>query len=97
MTADSSDGVDVANDWRRTAPVVDELPLVDPSLSPARRLAIAFELFEVGGRMRGQRQLKEHPEADAAEVDAVVRQWRAERSGAPLGDVTGRVRARPAR
>ncbi|MGI8938397.1 MAG: hypothetical protein ACR2JF_09345 [Iamia sp.] len=92
MTADSSDDVD---GWRRTAPVVDELPLVDAELSPARRLEIVFELFEVGGRMRAQRHLRDRPEADAAEVDAVVRRWRAERPGAPMGDVGGRVRARP--
>ena len=53
-------------------------------------LAVAFELLEVGTRMRAERHRREHPEATADEVQAAVRSWLSDRSAAPYGDALGR-------
>lgn len=75
--------------------MVDALPLVDPDLSPARRLQITFELWEVGVQLRRERHRRENPAASEAELDEVVRSWLTDRPGAPFGDVAGQVRVRP--
>ena len=53
-------------------------------------LAVAFELFEIGTRMRAERHRREHPNATPAEVEAAVRSWLTDRSAAPCGDALGR-------
>lgn len=53
-------------------------------------LAVAFELLELGARLRAQRHRREHPDATEGEVDAVVRRWMRDRPGAEHGDSPGR-------
>ena len=53
-------------------------------------LAVAFELLEVGTRMRAERHRCEHPNATPAEVEAAVRSWLSDRGAAPYGDAVGR-------
>lgn len=53
-------------------------------------LAVAFELLDMGMRMRAERHRREHPEATEADVDAVVFAWMRDRPGATLGDSPGR-------
>jgi Rv0078B-related antitoxin len=52
-------------------------------------LELAFELADMGVRMRAERHRREHPSATDAEVDAVVSAWLQERPGAPFGDCDG--------
>lgn len=92
MTGDGGDGSD---DWRRAAPVVVEVPLVGPSLVPARRLAPSSCR---GGWMRAQRHLGERPRAPGSlrtRLVAVVRGWRAARARCTDGRC-GRAGADPA-
>lgn len=78
---------------RRVSEVID-VPDEGEALSPARRLAIAFELTEFGCEIRLQRHRREHPDATDDELSAVARAWFAERPGAAQGDVAGSVRLR---
>lgn len=65
------------------------------SSEPPTGLALAFELSDLGIRMREQRYRREHPDADEAEVESFMRAWLLERPGAPFGDGAGRPVAWP--
>lgn len=57
--------------------------------TPAQRLRIALDLFEVGERMQRQRLRREHPSARDDEVEAMVVRWLHHRPGAEHGDSSG--------
>jgi Rv0078B-related antitoxin len=52
---------------------------------------VAFELFALASKMRGERHRREHPDATEEEIAAVIRAWQMERPGAEFGDAEGRV------
>lgn len=62
--------------------------------TPAERMRIAFDLFEMGERMYRQRMRREHPDADDAAIDELVTAWLHERPGAEHGDAPGRPSTR---
>jgi len=53
-------------------------------------VALAFELAELGIKMRAQQYHRRHPHASDEEVTAFVQRWLLERPGAPDGDADGR-------
>ncbi len=57
--------------------------------SAASRLRTALELFEVGEQMMRARLTREHPEWDAAQIDAAMHGWLRDRPGAEHGDYPG--------
>lgn len=58
----------------------------------AGRLALAFELHDMGVAMMRQRLRSQHPEATAAALDRLLRTWLHTRPGAHHGDgAPGRV------
>ena len=59
---------------------------------PVSGLQIACELAEFGASLVEQRFRHEHPDACDDDVDAHVRAWWQDRSGAPDGDAPGRRR-----
>jgi len=63
--------------------------------TPAERLRIAFELYDLAEAMLRQNCLRRHPGATADEVEAAVGAWLAKRPGAELGDCEGRTIAWP--
>ena len=60
------------------------------SNEPATGLALAFELSELGLRIREQRYRREHRNASDEEVETFIRAWLLDRPGAPFGDGPGR-------
>ncbi len=62
--------------------------------TPAARMRLAFDLYEVGVAMQHTRLRREHPDLSDAQIDDLVRAWLADRPGAEFGDVSGRVRVR---
>lgn len=58
----------------------------------ATGLALAFELTDLGMRLRVQRHRREHPEASHEELEAVAQRWLLDRPGAPFGDAEGTPR-----
>lgn len=63
--------------------------------TPAERLRIAFELFELAEAMLRQNWRRRHPGASDDEVEAAVLAWLAHRPGAEHGDCEGRLVAWP--
>jgi hypothetical protein len=64
---------------------------VDPELeAAARRLRLAFDLYQTGEEMMRQRLRREHPNLSPAEIEALVVKWLVERPGAEFGDALGR-------
>lgn len=57
--------------------------------SPAARLRLALDLYEVGEAMVRQRVRRDHPGIDEAGVNARVRAWLRHRPGAEFGDHPG--------
>lgn len=55
----------------------------------AQRLRTAFELFEAGVALMTARLRRMHPEASAAELEALLREWLLSRPGAEHGDADG--------
>jgi hypothetical protein len=55
---------------------------------PARRLRVAFDLYDTGVRVTRARLQREHPGASSDEIDSLVAAWLADR---PL-DCPGPVR-----
>lgn len=60
----------------------------------ARRLLVAFDLFEAGVDMHRQTLRRRHPDADDAEIERRLIMWVRERPGAEEGDAAGRVQLR---
>lgn len=60
----------------------------------ARRLLLAFDLFEAGVDMHRQTLRRRYPNADEAEIERRLDAWLLERPGAEHGDVAGAVRVR---
>jgi Rv0078B-related antitoxin len=56
----------------------------------ARRLRLAFDLYQTGEDMMRQRLRREHPDLSAAEIEALVMEWLLERPGAEFGDACGK-------
>ena len=56
----------------------------------ANRLKTAFDLFTAGVRMMRQNLKRRHPDADAEQIEVLLRQWLRERPGAEAGDGVGR-------
>jgi len=53
------------------------------------RLRQAFDLFEAGVSMKRAALRREHPDADADEIERLLREWLATRPGARYGDAIG--------
>jgi hypothetical protein len=63
---------------------------VDTDLeAAARRLRLAFDLYQTGEDLMRQRLRREHPDLSAAEIEALVVEWLLERPGAEFGDACG--------
>jgi hypothetical protein len=60
------------------------------SASVAERLRLALDMYEFGEKMQRARLHRLNPAASAADIDAAVRLWLINRTGAPLGDAPGR-------
>lgn len=56
----------------------------------ARRLALAFDMYETAEAMVRARLRREHPTMNQDDLDAEVRAWRMHRPGAEHGDADGR-------
>lgn len=56
----------------------------------ARRFRTALELCELAEDIFRQKLRRDRPEADEAEIEALVVQWRRTRPGAEHGDSVGR-------
>jgi hypothetical protein len=64
---------------------------VDTDLrAAARRLQLAFDLYQTGEEMMRQKLRREHPALSPAEIEARVLEWLLDRPGAELGDSSGR-------
>lgn len=61
-----------------------------PSTTPAERLRVALDLFEVGVQMMRARLTREHPDWTPEQVQAGVNTWLHDRPGAEFGDCPGR-------
>lgn len=61
-----------------------------PELTPAEALRTAFDLCEFGENLMRQNLRREHPGANDAEIEQLIREWLLERPGAEEGDATGR-------
>jgi hypothetical protein len=68
-------------------PFVAEL---EPPLSAAERLRVAFDLFDAGVAMHRMTLRRERPECSEAEIDDALDAWLATRPGAEDGDAPGR-------
>jgi hypothetical protein len=53
------------------------------------RLRQTFDLFDAGVSMMRARLRREHPEADEAEIERLLRLWLSTRPGAEHGDAAG--------
>lgn len=54
--------------------------------TPAERMRMALDLYEVGEGMMRARLIRERPDADDAEIDAAILAWLQHRPGAEFGD-----------
>ena len=59
------------------------------SLTPAQRIRIALDLYEVGEGMMRARLKREKPRADDAEIQFLIERWLRTRPGAEHGDYPG--------
>lgn len=71
-----------------TSPFDDKPPISDPAV--LRRMAIAFDLFEVAVQMMRQNLRRRNPSANEEEIEQGVREWLHTRPGAEHGDGVGR-------
>lgn len=60
----------------------------------AQRIRAVFEMYEFGEQMYRAKLGREHPDATANEIEALIREWRMDRPGAPMGDAIGRLSTR---
>jgi Rv0078B-related antitoxin len=56
----------------------------------ARRLRLAFDLFQAGEEMMRQRLRREHPGLSELEIEVRLVEWLHTRPGAEFGDAPGR-------
>lgn len=63
--------------------------------TPAARLRIALDLFDLGEQMMRSRLVREHPEWSEQQVQRAIEDWLRERPGAEFGDGPGRPVAMP--
>ncbi|MCB9760292.1 MAG: hypothetical protein H6739_10690 [Alphaproteobacteria bacterium] len=66
--------------------------MTEPPLSPAEKLRLALEMYEVGEEMMRQRLKREHPGQDAEAIEARLVRWLEER---PITGLEGWGRVRP--
>jgi hypothetical protein len=64
----------------------------DPELTAERKLALAFEMHELGCAMMRQNLLRRFPHESEAERERRFVEWLQSRPGAELGDAPGRLR-----
>lgn len=62
-----------------------------PDSTPAERLRIALDLFDLGVEMTRARLMREHPDWAPEQVQEGVAAWLRDRPGAELGDCVGRL------
>lgn len=67
-----------------------------PDRTPAEALRAAFDLYEFGENVMRQNLRREHPGADEAEIELLIREWLLKRPGAEEGDASGRACRRAA-
>jgi hypothetical protein len=60
----------------------------------ARRLSLAFEMYELGEQMQRARLRRLNPDASDVDIDALIRSWLLTRPGAAFGDAGGRPSTR---
>jgi Rv0078B-related antitoxin len=60
----------------------------------ARRLTLAFDMYELGEQMQRARLRRLNPAASEADIAASVKSWLLTRPGADLGDAEGRPSSR---
>ncbi len=63
---------------------------VDESSELARRLELAFDLYEAGEEIMRRNLERRHPEADSEEIERRLLDWLHTRPGAELGDAVGK-------
>ena len=68
---------------------------MEPSVRRSDGVALAFELTEMGVRLRLQRHRREFPDASPEDLARLARAWYRSRPGAEDGDIAGSVRVRP--
>lgn len=61
-----------------------------PVTTPAERLRLALDMFELGEQIMRARLRREHPEWTDAQVQDGIRTWLRTRPGAEFGDCPGR-------
>lgn len=59
-------------------------------LTPAQKLRLALDMYEVGERMQRQRLCRENPGATDEQIQGLVEGWLSHRPGAEFGDAVGR-------
>jgi hypothetical protein len=64
---------------------VDEVKVV-MDLSASERLQLALEMYEFGEDMMRQNLRRQHPDADAAEIERLLLDWLHSRPFAPADD-----------
>jgi hypothetical protein len=65
-----------------------------PDESPADRLRLALDMYELGENMQRARFRREQPAATDAEIDSAITLWLSTRPDAPFGDAVGRPSSR---
>lgn len=63
----------------------------------AKRLRLAFDLYEAGEKLMRANLRRRHPSASGSEIEAMLRNWLTQRPGAEHGDSPGRARVLPDR
>jgi hypothetical protein len=58
--------------------------------TPAERMRLALDMYEVGERMQRARLRRQDPDATDEQVDALVGAWLRDRPGAEFGDAVGK-------
>lgn len=64
-------------------------------LTPAERLNLSLEMFDLGVEIMRQNLRRRHPDEDDAAIAKRLAAWLSERPGAEFGDTVGRVRPLP--
>ena len=59
-------------------------------LTPAQKLRLALDMYEVGERMQRARLRRQDPDASDEQIEALVEAWLRDRPGAEFGDAVGR-------
>ena len=59
-------------------------------LTPAERLRLALDMYEVGEQMQRARLRRQSPDATDEQIQALVEAWLRDRPGARFGDAVGR-------